>query len=138
LVEIMVVVAVIALLAAIAVPSFLRARKRSQAATVKNDLRLIDDAIQQYAIETTKLTGAAVYVSDWVDYVKNDTRLSDTGQDLFGHDYADQSVDTLPVVPQQTYDSLSDAVDAAFWAPYLRETTPKGKHKKPPKGPKGG
>ena len=40
LVEIMIVVAIIALLAAIAVPGFLRARKRSQASRVVNDLRL--------------------------------------------------------------------------------------------------
>ena len=36
LIEIMLVVSIIALMAAIAVPSFLRARKRSQAVTVKN------------------------------------------------------------------------------------------------------
>jgi prepilin-type N-terminal cleavage/methylation domain-containing protein len=47
LIEIMIVVAVIALLAAIAIPGFLRARKRSQAVQVKNDLRLIDDAVAQ-------------------------------------------------------------------------------------------
>jgi len=45
LVEIMIVVAIIALLAAIAVPNFLRARKRSQATQVLEDLRLIDSAI---------------------------------------------------------------------------------------------
>ncbi len=39
LVEIMIVVAIIALLAAIAVPGFLRARKRSQASRILNDLR---------------------------------------------------------------------------------------------------
>jgi len=52
LIEIMLVVSIIALMAAIAVPSFLRARKRSQAVTAKNDLRLIDHAIEQYAVET--------------------------------------------------------------------------------------
>src|SRR5262245_30639542 len=51
LVEIMIVVAIIALLAAIAVPGFLRARKRSQASRILNDLRLIDAACDQYAIE---------------------------------------------------------------------------------------
>ncbi len=49
LVEIMIVVAIIALLAAIAVPGFLRARKRSQASRILNDLRMIDSVapIQQ-------------------------------------------------------------------------------------------
>jgi prepilin-type N-terminal cleavage/methylation domain-containing protein len=136
LVEIMVVVAIIALLAALAVPSFLRARKRSQATTVRNDLRLIDDAITQYAVETRKNTGDAVYVADWADYVKLDGRLYATGQDIFGNDYADQSVDTLPTVPAATYDALSDVANSSFWSPYVRETTPKTKHKKPPKPPK--
>ena len=49
LVEIMIVVAIIALLAAIAVPGFLRARTRSQAIRIINDLRLIDAACAQYA-----------------------------------------------------------------------------------------
>ena len=42
LVEIMIVVAIIALLAAIAVPGFLRARKRAQGSRIMNDLRLIE------------------------------------------------------------------------------------------------
>ena len=133
----MIVVAVIALLAAIAVPSFLRARKRAQAVTVKNDLRLIDNAIAQYAIETNKLTGTPVEVDDWIDYVK-DGRLYDTAQDIFGHDYADQTVDSLPTVPGVTWDAMSDAVDSSFWSPYLRDPAGavKPKHKK--KRPKGG
>ena len=60
-VEIMIVVAVIALLAAIAVPSFLRARKRSQALTVKSDLRLIDSAIDQYALEYNRSNGTVSF-----------------------------------------------------------------------------
>ena len=56
LVEIMIVVAIIALLAAIAVPGFLRARKRSQASRILNDLRMIDAAVDQYAIETNRST----------------------------------------------------------------------------------
>jgi prepilin-type N-terminal cleavage/methylation domain-containing protein len=70
LVEIMVVVAIIALLAAIAVPGFLRARKRSQASKILNDLRMIDAAIDQYAIENNKQTGDPVAVVDWTNYVK--------------------------------------------------------------------
>ena len=65
LVEIMIVVAIIALLAAIAVPGFLRARKRSQATRVLNDLRMIDAAVDQYAIETNRATGGTVAIADW-------------------------------------------------------------------------
>src|SRR5438132_604419 len=85
LVEIMIVVAIIALLAAIAVPGFLRARKRSQASKILNDLRLIDAAVDQYAIDTAKGTGATVNVVDWTNYLKKDTTLYATGQDLLGN-----------------------------------------------------
>src|SRR5205809_2891233 len=99
LVEIMIVVAIIALLAAIAVPGFLRARKRAQASKIINDLRMIDAAVDQYAIETAKTTGATVAVSDWTNYVKKDTTLYSTGKDMFGDDYGAQAVDSLPKVP---------------------------------------
>jgi prepilin-type N-terminal cleavage/methylation domain-containing protein len=121
LVEIMIVVMIIALLAAISLPSFLRARKRAQASTVMNDLRLIDSAIAQYAIETNKLTGATVAADDWVDYVKDNLDLHDTGEDIFGHEYGDQFVDSLPAVPASTWDALADVTDTTYWSPYARQ-----------------
>jgi prepilin-type N-terminal cleavage/methylation domain-containing protein len=118
LVEIMIVVAIIALLAAIAVPGFLRARKRSQASKILNDLRLIDAAIDQYAIETSKTSGASVVVADWTNYLKKDTNLYATGNDLFGASYGDQSVDSLPKATASAWGSLSDVTDQSFWSPY--------------------
>jgi prepilin-type N-terminal cleavage/methylation domain-containing protein len=118
LVEIMIVVAIIALLAAIAVPGFLRARKRSQASKLLNDLRMIDAAVDQYAIETSKTTGATVDVSDWTNYVKKDTTLYLSGNDLFGNTYGGQTVDTLPKLSASAWNSLSDVTDDAFWSPY--------------------
>jgi prepilin-type N-terminal cleavage/methylation domain-containing protein len=118
LVEIMIVVAIIALLAAIAVPGFLRARKRSQASKILNDLRMIDAAIDQYAIETTKTSGATVDVTDWTNYVKKDSSLYMTGQDLFGNDYGSQIVDSLPKASASAWNALSDVTDDAFWSPY--------------------
>jgi prepilin-type N-terminal cleavage/methylation domain-containing protein len=118
LVEIMIVVAIIALLAAIAVPGFLRARKRSQAAKILNDLRHIDSAIDQYALETNKVKGAVVAVTDWTSYLKKDTALYTTGKDVFNEDYGPQTVDEMPKVPAIAYDTLSDVVDATFWSPF--------------------
>ena len=118
LVEIMIVVAIIALLAAIAVPGFLRARKRSQASRIINDLRLIDSAVDQYAIETNKKTNDAVAVTDWTNYLKAGTALYLTGNDILNHAYGDQTVDSLPKVPQTSKDALSDVTDTAFWSPY--------------------
>jgi prepilin-type N-terminal cleavage/methylation domain-containing protein len=118
LVEIMIVVAIIALLAAIAVPGFLRARKRSQASKIINDLRLIDSAMDQYAIETGKKTNDPIDTADWTNYLKKDTVLYATGKDLFGDDYGPQTVDSHPVVPSSAKANLSDVTDDAFWSPF--------------------
>jgi len=118
LVEIMIVVGVIALLAAIAVPGFMRARKRTQAAQVKEDLRLIDAALNQYAIETGKRSGTPVGTADWTAYVKKDTRLYATGEDVLGNEFGPQTVDEAPMVPYETYVELGDIVDDEFWDPF--------------------
>ena len=118
LVEIMVVVAVIALLAALAVPGFLRARKRSQASRVLNDLRLIDSAVDQYAIENNKTTGSLVNTVDWTLYMKKSSSLYNTGKDLLGNAYGVQTVDSLPKIPATTWSTLSDVANANFFSPY--------------------
>ena len=118
LVEIMIVVAIIALLAAIAVPGFLRARKRSQASKILNDLRMIDAAVDQYAIESNRTTGFVVTVPDWTNYVKKNSILFNTGADLFGNGYGVQTVDTIPQVPSADYQALSDVAGTGFWSPY--------------------
>ena len=121
LVEIMIVVAIIALLAAIAVPNFLRARKRSQATRVLEDLRLIDAAVDQYAIETNRTTGYQVQWDDVKRYLKVGSKLyNSTHADILGGDFGSAfSVDTLPSVPASTYASLSDVAPAEFWSPFL-------------------
>ena len=118
LVEIMIVVAIIALLAAIAVPGFLRARKRSQATKILNDLRLIDAAVDQYAIETNKASLTSVAFADWQAYLKKGTQLYNTGQDLFGANYGGQTVDVLPKTSSTAWNSLSDVAGSDFWSPY--------------------
>jgi prepilin-type N-terminal cleavage/methylation domain-containing protein len=118
LVEIMIVVAIIALLAAIAVPGFLRARKRSQASRVINDLRLIDAAVDQYAIENNRTSGSQVTITQWTAYLKQGSVLYNTGADLFGNSYGNQTVDSLPKVPLSTWNTLSDVADTNFFSPY--------------------
>ena len=121
LVEIMIVVAIIALLAAIAVPNFLRARKRSQATRILEDLRMIDSAIDQYAIETNKVSGAAANWTDIQAYLKKGSTLyNTTGTDLLGNAFGPYAVDTIPVVPAATFTSLSDVAPNTFWSPYIQ------------------
>jgi prepilin-type N-terminal cleavage/methylation domain-containing protein len=71
LVEIMIVVAVIGLLTAIAIPNLVSARARSQATACINNLRQIDSAVQQFAMETGKAPGSTInYPSDLTPYIK--------------------------------------------------------------------
>jgi prepilin-type N-terminal cleavage/methylation domain-containing protein len=118
LVEIMIVVAIIALLASIAVPNFLRARKRSQATRILEDLRLLDSAGDQYAIETNKITGMHPGFGDLKNYLKTGTQLYTSGADLFGNTYGPFTIDSIPQVPISAFNALSDVAPAAFWSPY--------------------
>jgi prepilin-type N-terminal cleavage/methylation domain-containing protein len=118
LVEIMIVVAIIALLAAIAVPGFLRARKRSQASKILNDLRMIDGAVDQYAIENGLKSGDTIPIGGWTAYIKKDTNLYNTGKSLLGSAYGAQTVDSIPQVPTADLDALSDVAGTGFWSPY--------------------
>jgi prepilin-type N-terminal cleavage/methylation domain-containing protein len=125
LVEIMIVVAIIALLAAIAVPSFLRARKRSQATAILQDLRILDGAVQQYAIENHKKSGDPVEWQDLVPYLKAGTRLATSnGRDMHGHEMLPMFGSVIVDDPRQiricyaTFDQLSDVAPLEFWEPY--------------------
>jgi len=121
LVEIMIVVAIIALLASIAVPNFLRARKRSQATRCLNDLRVIDNSISQYAIENNKSTGNTVTWTDVQAYIKSGSSLYNSGaNDMLGNAYNSGtfSVDSIPKLSSASYSKLSDVAPLSFWSPY--------------------
>jgi len=120
LVEIMIVVAIIALLAAIAVPNFLRARKRSQATRILEDLRLLDSANDQYAIENNKMSGMNPSFGDLKNYIKTGTVLYISGNDIFGDSYGPFTVDSIPCVSNSAFNALSDVAPAAFWSPYAQ------------------
>ena len=71
LVEIMIVVAIIGLLAAIAIPNFVKARATSQQNACINNLRQIDAAANQFALEQKKNTGDAItFPGDLTPYIK--------------------------------------------------------------------
>ena len=120
LVEIMIVVAIIALLAAIAVPGFIRARKRSQATRILEDLRLIDAAVDQYAVETNKKGGTAVGSAEIKGYLKPNSQLYTTWSTvLTGITYADSYVvDATVQTPAGVGAELSDVAPAEFWLPF--------------------
>ena len=71
LVEIMIVVAIIGLLAAIAIPNFIRARTTAQKNACINNLRQIDGAEQQWALESKQAAAAVPAYTDISGYLKN-------------------------------------------------------------------
>ena len=73
LIEIMIVVAIIGLLAAIAVPNFVKARTQSQTNACINNLRQIDSGKEQLALESKLGPGVAVVVASVNAYIKGST-----------------------------------------------------------------
>jgi prepilin-type N-terminal cleavage/methylation domain-containing protein len=69
LVEIMIVVAIIGLLAAIAIPNFVRSRTTSQMDACINNLRLIDAAQQQWALEQRQTSSSVPQATDLQPYL---------------------------------------------------------------------
>ena len=69
LVEIMIVVAIIGLLAAIAIPNFVKARTTSQQNACINNLRLLDASKQQWALEQRKQSTDTPVGSDLQPYL---------------------------------------------------------------------
>jgi prepilin-type N-terminal cleavage/methylation domain-containing protein len=70
LVEIMIVVAIIGLLAAVAIPNFVKARQTAQRNACIQNLKQIDGAKEQWALETKKSPGAPTVDSEVDDYIK--------------------------------------------------------------------
>jgi len=81
LVEIMIVVAIIGLLAAIAIPNFVKARNTSQANACINNLRQVDSAIQQWALENSATDSTALTAAVW-DYIKGGQPSCPSGNTL--------------------------------------------------------
>ncbi len=96
LVEIMIVVAIIGLLAAIAIPNFVRARTQSQQNACINNLRQVDGAIQQWALEQKKDAAAVVAYTDISGFLKNSV-VCPSGGTAFGDSYTITTVAAEPL-----------------------------------------
>ena len=77
LVEIMIVVAIIGLLAALAIPGFVKARKQSQGRRILNDARQMDAAIDQWALETGQTDGNTINTTSAQSYLKTAWKTTD-------------------------------------------------------------
>jgi prepilin-type N-terminal cleavage/methylation domain-containing protein len=77
LLEVMIVIAIISLLGAIAIPNFLKARANSQSNSCISNLHQIDSAAQEFALEQHKRTGQGiVFPTDLTPYIKLNTASS--------------------------------------------------------------
>ena len=110
LVEIMIVVAIIGLLAAIAIPNFVKARENAQLNSILNNLRIIEGAKDQWALENKKGTGVTVDdLTTISDYLKGATVKPVVGETYYTTTVGTASKATLPgTVKLGTYAAGSD------------------------------
>src|SRR4030095_4467706 len=97
LVEIMIVVAIIGLLAAIAIPNFVKARASSQRNTCIANMKQVDGAKATWALEQKKNNGDVAVVTDLFGntaYIRTEPKCP-SGTDA----YVLQAVDTKQVCP---------------------------------------
>ena len=97
LVEIMIVVAIIGLLAAIAIPNFVKARATSQQNACINNMRQITAAINEWALEAGQSTGASVNNNDLTPYIQLNANSSIPGCPA-GGTYTLGAIGNLPQV----------------------------------------
>ena len=93
LVEIMIVVAIIGLLAALAVPGFMRARKQSQGRRIVNDARQMDAAVDQWALERGASNGSTIDTVGAANYLKR----AWPANDLLGNAYVVNTVGSTQI-----------------------------------------
>ena len=92
LVEIMIVVAIIGLLAAIAIPNFMKNRETSQKNACANNLRLVDAGKEQWAMESGQVTAAAVITASVNSFLKGETTPTCPAKGVYSY----QAVGTKP------------------------------------------
>lgn len=96
LVEIMIVVAIIGLLASIAIPNFIKARASARKNVCINNLRQIESAKDQWAIENNKSTSDTPVATDLDAYIKGGTAklICPEGGTTFADSYTINAIHT--------------------------------------------
>lgn len=130
LVTVTISIGVAMLLASIAVPAITRARTRSQAAQILLELRLLDAAKDQYAIESNKKSGDPVRPADIAAYLRPNTRLGgavavgDPIKDIFGNPVTLGVIDQPPTLSAETLERLDGSVPSDFFGEYSGISNP--------------
>ncbi len=119
IIEIAVILVIIALMLVIIVPHFFSEARERKARRVKNDLITLNAAIEHYALDNGKVSGAPLTYADLRKYLdpKSDVyRLQ--GKDVLGDSYGPFTVGARPSVPQNTETRLMDVAGPDFWSPF--------------------
>jgi prepilin-type N-terminal cleavage/methylation domain-containing protein len=95
LVEIMIVFAIIGMLAAIAVPNYVKAREQAHRTSCINNLQQIDGAVQLWAMENKKDADESVTYDDIRSYLRNSVSCP-AGGTSFADSYTLTIVDAKP------------------------------------------
>ena len=105
LVEVMIIVALIGLLAALAIPAFIKDRKRTQGNRIISDARIIDAAINAWALETGQADGSQIDFTAAASYTKLGVIPTN---DILGNAYLFGGVGpTQVMISQSTKDALA-------------------------------
>lgn len=115
----MVILIIIALMMIIIVPHFISGLTGRKAERVRNDLVTLNAAIEHYALDNGKVSGAELSYSDLRKYLNqgSDVYRRD-GRDIFGDTYGPFVVGSRPGVPAYAAEKLSSAVSQDFWSPF--------------------
>ena len=115
LVEIMIVVAIIAILAAVAIPNFVKYRKTSQAAACISNLKQIQSAVEQAKL-AGKQTPEAADIIGTDKYIKQSPKCPQTGNYSYTLPADDTSDPTCSV-------GQNSSTDTAVWHQLNREAS---------------
>ena len=95
------------------------ANRFAQAQTHLRDLRIIDSAIDQYAIEHNKRPGDAIPPEALLQYLPKNQRLWRTGADCLGNPYGPQFVDQPPKLSRVSYERIAESVPKDYFKPFV-------------------
>lgn len=114
LMEIMIIVAIIGVMAALALPGFIKVRKQSQARRILSDARMIDTAIDAWAMEQGRADGDHIILEEVVSYAKGGSLPT---VDVLGNPFLIGTVGTNQVRVSLTSKAALSGV-AIDWGPY--------------------
>lgn len=100
MVEIMIVVAIIGLLAAFAIPNYVKSRGSAQINACISNLQQIDGAIQAWALDMKRTSGQPVTYDDISPYLKHSV-VCPAGGTSFDDSYSITTVNAPPTCERQ-------------------------------------